>query len=93
MNNADEQALLSLKEKLETTLPWPSTYRFKFIFKDDLRLMANIESWFSGDVQVSHSFSRNKTYISLTIDARMRNADEVIDIYRKGMTVEGLIML
>jgi putative lipoic acid-binding regulatory protein len=93
MTEADKSALTSLKNKLEKFEQFPTVYKFKFIFKKDNRLMAIIENWFDGEVRISYNKSRNGNYTSITVDARMRDADEVIEVYRKGMETQGLIML
>ena len=87
-------AYKSLLDRLELYSDWPTVYRFKFIFKSNSPQTAvTIESWFSKDVKKSYIQSSAKNYQSLTVDVHMDSPEEVIEIYKKGAEIDGLVML
>ncbi len=90
----NHDAYKSLLDRLELYTEWPSTYRFKFIFKtDEPKTAVTVESWFDDDVDKRYIQSSAKNYQSLTIDVVMEKAEDVIDIYKKGAEIKGLVML
>ena len=81
---------LSFLDKLEGTHQFPDQYTFKFIVKPEHQktveaLVANAE------IKLKPS-SGNK-YLSITITGRMNSSKEVVDVYKKAHTIEGIIAL
>lgn len=90
----EHDAYKSLLDRLELYTEWPALYRFKFIFKTgDLQTAVIIERWFDKDVEKRYIQSSKKNYQSLTIDVTMEKAEDVIEIYKKGAEIDGLVML
>lgn len=89
----EHDAYKSLLDRLYLYSEWPSLYRFKFIFKNDPHTALTVESWFDKVVKKSYMQSSAKNYQSLTIDVDMQTPEEVIEIYKKGSEIEGLVML
>jgi putative lipoic acid-binding regulatory protein len=86
-NNFDKSAF---KEKLEASGQFPMLYMFKFIVpagSEDL-----IGALFPKNEMILKPSSGGK-YISTTIQAMMDNADEIIGLYEKAATIEGVISL
>ena len=79
----------SLKAQME----FPAVYMFKFILKHELRNSAIIESWFESDAKIQTRLSRNRQYISITVQQTVLSADEVLQYYKKAQQIEGLICL
>jgi len=86
----DHQIYDSLKEKLDEQYSWPMLYMFKFIVPE-----ANKEQVV--DMFKKHELSTRRSkhgnYVSLTAQIFMRSSQEVIDIYKKASSIEGLIAL
>jgi putative lipoic acid-binding regulatory protein len=87
-------AYKSLLDRLELYSDWPTVYRFKFIFKtEEPQIGVTVEGWFDKGVKKRYMQSSAKNYQSLTIDVEMEKAEDVIEIYKKGAEIEGLVML
>lgn len=90
----NHDAYKSLLDRLELYTEWPSTYRFKFIFKtEEPQIGVIVEGWFDKNVDKRYIQSSAKNYQSLTIDVEMEKAEDVIAIYKKGAEIKGLVML
>ncbi|MDO1445388.1 DUF493 family protein [Rhodocytophaga aerolata] len=86
----DNKVYASLKQKLDEQFAWPMLYMFKFIVpeanKDKVITLFNKHD-------VSSRDSKNGNYVSLTIQMFMKSSEDVIDVYKKASTIEGLIAL
>ena len=81
---------VSFLEKLEGTHQFPDSYTFKFIVKPEHK--EKVENLVAGaDIKLKPS-SGNK-YVSITITANMNSSKEVVDVYKKAHTIEGIIAL
>ena len=90
MNNTDFEAF---KKKLEEQLTFPSVYMFKFIVLANNQKIALIESLFSEEADIHQKESSQGKYMSITAKVVMMSADEIIEIYKKALAVEGVIAL
>lgn len=81
-----------LKNKLEKN-SWPAVYMFKFIVLSDNQKIAIVESLFGDDAEVKLQPSSNGKYTSITAREVMLSADQVIEVYTKAASVEGIIAL
>lgn len=70
---------------------WPTTYIFKFIVKGDQE--REVTDLFDEDVVINKKPSSAGKYTSVTIQAKMATADEVIAIYNAAASIEGIISL
>ena len=84
-----------LKKQLEEATTWPSPYLFKFIVPSETTKEKQIESIFDNlGAVITKRQSKNNTYTSVSVNVRMKNADEVIRKYKEvGSKVEGVISL
>ena len=83
----------AFRNTLESQMEFPAVYMFKFILKHELRNSAIIESWFESDAKIQTRLSRNRQYISITVQQTVLSADEVLQYYKKAQQIEGLICL
>ncbi|HEY1040762.1 MAG TPA: DUF493 family protein [Bacteroidia bacterium] len=81
------------KKKLEEEHTFPSVYMFKFIVPADNHKIALVESLFTEEADVSQKQSSKGNYYSLTAKQVVMSSDEVIEIYKKAMNIEGLMAL
>jgi uncharacterized protein len=81
-----------LKKQLEL-LTWPMIYMFKFIVPSDNQKIAFIEGLFDEASDVKLQPSSAGKYTSITARQVMLNAENVIEIYRRAASVEGIIAL
>ena len=84
----------SLKEKLEATHDFPEDYLFKFIITNEESKHTEIYRVFD-DIKFTLNTreSKNGKYTSISINAFVMDADQVIRIYRAVGQIQGVIML
>jgi hypothetical protein len=82
-----------LKLKLEKEHQFPCVYMFKFIIPADNKKMALAEAIFNEDAEISQKNSATGKYISITAKQVVINADEIVEVYKKAIQIEGLIAL
>ena len=78
------------REKLERSYSWPALYMFKFIVSSDKE--EEITNLFPKN-EVKLKSSKTGKYISLTEEIMIGTSNQVIVIYKKAHTIEGLIAL
>lgn len=83
----------SLKERLSEGQAFPLLYMFKFIVPSDNKKIAQVNSAFNENAQISLKESSKGKFTSLTVKTVMLSADEVINKYRQLEHIEGLIAL
>lgn len=89
-----EEFYTSLKLKLEENHNFPEDYVFKFIIPSNQEKITEILRLYDGmKYTLSNRDSKNGKYTSLTINAFVMDADQVIDLYKKVAEVEGVMML
>lgn len=94
-NEKDPEAFYtSLKEKLEDTHNFPEDYLYKFIVNNEESKMTEIYRVFD-DIKFTLSTrdSKNGKYVSLSINAFVLDADQVIKIYKEVGKIDGVMML
>jgi uncharacterized protein len=82
-----------LRKKLENSTSWPTVYMFKFIVMSDNKKIALVESLFGENAEIKQQPSSNGKYTSVTAREVMLNPDQVIEIYQKASSIEGIIAL
>ncbi len=80
----------NLKQKLDEQFAWPMLYMFKFIVPEANK--QQVISLFNKH-DVSSRNSKNGNYVSLTIQMFMMSSEDVIDVYKKASTIDGIIAL
>ncbi|MEK0441278.1 MAG: hypothetical protein RL403_256 [Bacteroidota bacterium] len=80
----------AFKEKLESFGTFPMAYLFKFIVPFGKE--GEIAAIFPGEEVILKPSSGGK-YISTTINKRVESADQVIGLYEKAASIEGVISL
>lgn len=83
-----------LRKKLEDSISsFPYLYMFKFIIKSDNKTMALVEVIFDNDAEIIQKQSAKGNFISITVKQVVLSVDEIISIYEKAATIEGVISL
>ena len=89
-----EDFYASLKEKLEATHDFPQDYLFKFIITNEESKQTEIYRVFDNvKYTLSTKVSKNGKYTSLTMNAFVLDADQVISIYKEVGKISGVMML
>lgn len=89
-----EDFYVSLKEKLSSQHHFPEDYLFKFILLNDESKLTEIYRVFDNvKFTLSSRDSKNAKYTSISINAFVIDADQVIEIYKKVGALEGVMML
>ena len=89
-----EDFYASLKEKLEATHDFPQDYLFKFIITNEESKQTEIYRVFDNvKYTLSNKDSKNGKYTSLTMNAFVLDADQVISIYKEVGKISGVMML
>ena len=86
-NQFDKKAF---KEKLEANGQFPMLYMFKFIVPNGNE--SAIEALFPKNEIILKPSSGGK-YVSTTIQVIMDSADQIIDIYERASSIDGVISL
>ena len=83
-----------LREQLEETSTWPSTYLYKFIVKSEVDKIETIHRIFDNMGAVIESKKSKKgKYTSVSITVNLENPDAVIEKYIAVGEIEGVISL
>ncbi len=80
----------SFLEKLEGTHKFPDNYTFKFIVQPEHQ--AEVESLLP-NAEVKLKPSSGNKYVSITLIRMMQSSQEVVDVYKRANTIEGIIAL
>jgi len=93
-NEDPKEFYLRFKERLEEHHNFPEDYTFKFIIDNDSSKLTDMYRIFD---DLRHTFStkesKNGKYISCTFVAFVLSSDQVIELYKKVASVEGVVML
>lgn len=93
-NRNSEEFYTSLREKLETNHDFPEDYLFKFIIPNDQAKLTEIYRVFDGIKHtLTNTDSKNGKYTSLSINAFVLDANQVVNIYQEITKIEGVISL
>lgn len=83
-----------LRIKLEESIAsFPYVYMFKFIVKADNKTIALVQGIFDNDADITQKESAKGNYLSITVKQVVMSVDEIIAIYEKVSTIEGVMTL
>jgi len=88
-----EEFYKNLKLKLEETTKFPTDYLYKFIVPTDGNQSQEVKNIFNKGAVISTKKSRNGKYTSVSINIKVKDADEVIAYYQQAEKIEGIISL
>jgi uncharacterized protein len=80
----------SLRQKINEQYTWPSLYMFKFIVPH--AQVEEVKGIFPKH-EVQTKPSSKGTYVSVTATVMANSTEEIITIYQKAQTIEGVISL
>ena len=84
----------NLKLRLEENHNFPENYIFKFVLPNDQLKLIELLRVFDGlKYTMSSRESKNAKYISITLDAFVLDADDVIRRYKSAGEISGIMML
>lgn len=94
---ADKPSREEFYKKLHAQLTdhhkFPTKYMFKFIVPNNPVSLGKVDALFSLKSDISYRESKTGKFVSVTGMDLMKNADEVIAIYQKAESIEGLMSL
>jgi putative lipoic acid-binding regulatory protein len=79
------------RELLDAEYSWPARYTFKFVVPTGK--IDEVKQLFSDDAEISVKESSGGKYGSVTILMNVSEANQIIDIYNRASTIEGIISL
>ena len=84
------ESLDKFKATLDEHHEWPCDYTFKFIVPG--KALSELKSMLEG---IPHTEKDSKTgkFTSVTVTIKAESAEEIITLYQKAATIEGLISL
>ena len=88
-----EDFYTNLKQKIEEQHSFPSLYMFKFIIPADNQRLAQVESLFGEEAQITTNQSKSNKYISITAKEVMVSSDSIIAVYKEAEKIEGIMSL
>lgn len=89
---ASTDIYVNLKEKLESVEKFPGVYNFKFIVTGGLDKIQDLRAILPQDEFIEQA-SKTGKYVSITVKKQVRNADEVIAVYKQAGNIKGIMML
>lgn len=93
-NKNPDEFYASLKEKLEVNHNFPEDYLFKFIVPSDESKLTEIYRVFDNiKYTLTSRDSKNGKYTSISMNAFVLDADQVINIYKEVGKITGVMML
>lgn len=94
-SNDPEEFYKKLESQLKDTSLWPNEYLYKFIIPTETHQVKVIEDIFDNmGAVINTRKSKKGTYVSVSINVKMKNPEAVIQKYREvGEKVEGVISL
>ncbi len=81
-----------LREQLEFQ-EWPNVYLFKFIVPNNAHAVAQVSALFTDIAEIYFHESKTGKFVSVSAKEVMTNVDEIIAIYEKAGTIEGIVSL
>ncbi len=85
-----DKSLESFKQSLDEHHEWPCEYTFKFIIP--AASLDELKSMLEG-IDISVRESKGGKYNSITACIHAQGSDEIITLYQKAATIEGIICL
>ena len=93
-NKNPEEFYALLKEKLQANHNFPEEYLFKFILPSDESKLTEIYRVFDNiKFTMNNRDSKNGKYTSVSMNAFVLDADQVIRIYKEVGKISGVMML
>lgn len=82
--------MVKFKALLDEQMTWPDYYHFKFVVKMDSResLLELLE-----EHMITERHSKNGNFVSITSRKLVHCADDVVEVYRRASTIEGILSL
>ncbi len=87
------QEYQKLLEKLKENNKWPLLYMFKFIVPNSEGKVDQVKALMPKNGNISFKHTKNLKYVSVTCTAKMKTAEEIVEITAKANKIEGLIAL
>ena len=82
--------LTKFKSLLDEQVSWPDFYTYKFIVKTERK--SHVTSLLE-EHEITEKHSKTGKYISITSKKLMESSDDVVAVYHKLSTIEGVITL
>ncbi|QZT38223.1 DUF493 domain-containing protein [Halosquirtibacter xylanolyticus] len=82
-----------LEEILKEDDSWPKAYMFKFIVPNQDDKVNIVKAMMPEPNKVVMRSSKDLKYVSVSLKTTVKNADEILDLYKKVDQVEGVIKL
>jgi len=92
--SSEEAFYRRLKQQLQETSTWPSTYVFKFILPTAGNTQELLKKLFDNDaVKLTSRASSKGKYTSISISGTFENPDSVIEKHRQAAKIPNIIQL
>jgi len=83
-----------LKESIDASTKFPSTYLFKFIVPTSKNQLTQVKEVFNiSSAVITTKSSKTNKYVSVSISVVMNNSDAIIEKYKEVTGIEGIISL
>jgi uncharacterized protein len=93
-NSKEDEFYERLKVELDNSNNWPAEYLFKFIVPSTDENIAFVENAFDFmGAAIKTTKSKTGKFTSISIDATVKNADEIIEKYKEVSTIKGIVSL
>lgn len=72
---------------------WPMKYMFKFIAPNTDNKVNLVVACLPQDGRVTYNHTKNLRHVAITCVAQVDNADQIIDVTQKALSIPGVISL
>lgn len=87
------QNLERLRALLLENKKWPMTYMFKFIVPNTDNKVNLVVACLPQDGRVTYNHTKNLRHVAITCVAQVDNADQIIEVTQKALSIQGVISL
>jgi putative lipoic acid-binding regulatory protein len=89
-----EEFYQKLKESLEASTVFPTTYLYKFIVPTSKNQLHEVKAVFErSGATIQTKNSKTNKYVSISISVKMKSATAIIEKYKEVSHVEGIVSL
>lgn len=93
-NNKEDEFYERLKVELDNSNNWPAEYLFKFIVPSTDENILFVENAFDFmGAAIKTTKSKTGKFTSISVDATVKDADEIIEKYKEVSVIKGIVSL
>ena len=88
-----DQNMERLRALLLENKKWPMTYMFKFIAPNTENKVERVVECLPKNGRITYNHTKNLRHVAITCVAEVDNADQIIEVTQKALSIQGVISL